>query len=186
MSFLRQRGCTRAARPLPRNGRHRRLILPPPWPVLHTAGEKPDPCIGRELPGIWGCCCGRGDTSRALRRSGQQPDRGDREVGREARPAIGTCGLISRGGGCLSWGVPWLAQPSDRLRLLPGRRERSAILIGWARPVSSRTSSAQPRRRSGWVTPAGLICSNVTTPLSVPVSDVFPAKRWTQAATASS
>jgi hypothetical protein len=25
----------------------------------------PDPCIGRVLPGIWACCCGHGDVSKA-------------------------------------------------------------------------------------------------------------------------
>jgi hypothetical protein len=31
----------------------------------YTASAEPDPCIGRYLPGIWGCCCGHGDVSSA-------------------------------------------------------------------------------------------------------------------------
>jgi hypothetical protein len=31
----------------------------------YAADQKPDPCIGRDLPGIRGCCCGYGDISRA-------------------------------------------------------------------------------------------------------------------------
>jgi hypothetical protein len=31
----------------------------------YRASEEPDPCIGRELPGVAGCCCGHGDLSRA-------------------------------------------------------------------------------------------------------------------------
>jgi hypothetical protein len=31
----------------------------------YRAGEEPDPCIGRHLTGVAGCCCGHGDLSRA-------------------------------------------------------------------------------------------------------------------------
>jgi hypothetical protein len=31
----------------------------------YVAGQQPDPCIGRFLPGVAGCCCGHGDLSRA-------------------------------------------------------------------------------------------------------------------------
>jgi hypothetical protein len=31
----------------------------------YAASEEPDPCIGRELPGVAGCCCGHGDASKA-------------------------------------------------------------------------------------------------------------------------
>jgi Zincin-like metallopeptidase len=32
----------------------------------YAAGQQRDPCVGRDLPGIWGCCCGHGDISRAV------------------------------------------------------------------------------------------------------------------------
>jgi hypothetical protein len=32
---------------------------------FYRASEEPDPCIGRHLPGVAGCCCGHGDLSRA-------------------------------------------------------------------------------------------------------------------------
>src|SRR6478735_8843901 len=31
----------------------------------YRASEQPDPCIGRYLPGVAGCCCGHGDLSTA-------------------------------------------------------------------------------------------------------------------------
>jgi hypothetical protein len=31
----------------------------------YAKSEEPDPCIGRELPGVGGCCCGHGDVSKA-------------------------------------------------------------------------------------------------------------------------
>jgi hypothetical protein len=31
----------------------------------YRASEEPDPCIGRLLPGVAGCCCGHGDPSYA-------------------------------------------------------------------------------------------------------------------------
>jgi hypothetical protein len=31
----------------------------------YAASEEPDPCIGRELPRVAGCCCGHGDASKA-------------------------------------------------------------------------------------------------------------------------
>jgi hypothetical protein len=31
----------------------------------YAASEEPDPCIGRELPGVAGCCCGHGEASKA-------------------------------------------------------------------------------------------------------------------------
>jgi hypothetical protein len=31
----------------------------------YRASEEPDPCIGRFLPGVGGCCCGHGDISKA-------------------------------------------------------------------------------------------------------------------------
>src|SRR6478672_4316652 len=31
----------------------------------YRASEEPDPCIGRYLAGVAGCCCGHGNSSRA-------------------------------------------------------------------------------------------------------------------------